>query len=243
MDNKTENLRARDQHRINRNFGPLLAHVRALFTASWGGLVPEVHLFCDSCGKHISSKADWICGYCDYDTRKNNSNTAYYSFLHKCVSCSTSAKAYLCPYCEAVNYLDTDKNTQHPARVISDIDSKPKVQIDPSEQKRREHLEQKEQLEREIEIAALNKRLVQLRASPEFKQEVSEQEKIQKGFSEFESKVLGVKMLERNERLKNSEVFKDDPEMLEMKNLALDAFVEEHGLTPTRFTKQENRTA
>jgi hypothetical protein len=222
----TRNLNGRRKHRVVRmaNFvyKPLLNLLGTKFTM---GVLCDQH----TCGKYIPSDAAWFCGYCDCNNTQGDAS----SFLDKCAMCGISPKSYICPHCTQINFLDEEPNSQKPARIVWSL--KPtEGHPDEKEQKHREFLESKEALEREIEIAALNKRLVRLKDSPEFKQEVSVREKLEKTFSDFDAQNMGIQMLERQRRREYAEEFQDEPEILEMKNLMLDAFVRRFGLTPNR---------
>jgi hypothetical protein len=112
---------------------------------------------------------------------------------------------------------------------------------DPVQERRKKHMDEKEELQQKIEIAALKKNLTQLEASPEFKRELSEYEKLEKQYSNYDAKIFGVQMLERSKRMEYAKMFRNDPDVLEMKNLAMDAFVEEFGLTPKRYVADQEK--
>jgi hypothetical protein len=238
MDSKTPNSTARSAYRIKRIIGFLSGPLRASITRSASDYIPPVHLFCDSCCKHISSNADWVCAYCD-NVHTVLASRGAYSFLNKCAFCDTSPKSFICPHrhCGVINVLHASSSKEPPARIVLRIEEE-KVPQASTEVSRLKHLEEKLKLEREIEIAALNKRLAQLKLSPEFKQEVSIREKQEKDYSNFSADKMGIQMLERKERAKIADECRDDLEMMEMRNLTLDAFVLSHGLEPARKTTQ-----
>lgn len=191
--------------------------------------ITNIQIFCPHCGKSIPRQQNWICGYCDGE----NTDQIFHPVIYKCSHCDQEPKSYICSHCEKTVFFDIDNDARHAARLA--VSKKPGIsRQDPLEEKKRAHILRKTELEQEIEITALNKRLAQLKLSPEFKEEVSAREKIGKEFSEFQQEVLGFRMLERNERARYAEEFKDDPEGFEDNNLALDDFLERQGLAPNR---------
>jgi len=93
--------------------------------------------------------------------------------------------------------------------------------------KRRKHtFSEKTELEQEIEITALTAKLARLKTSSEFKIEKSKQEALRESFTEHDAHMMGALMLADEERAKNIEQYKDDPEMLEKKELSLKAWLE-----------------
>ena len=194
-------------------------------------------MFCPHCDKHIPADMRWRCPYCDAEN-----DAAKHSLIEECGRCKREPKAYCCHHCNELIFLDSDNDASQPAVNAVVANKKPTPRSpDNRELKAQEHAERKEEIEREIEIAALNRRLVQLKSSPEFKQEASAQDKLQKDYSEHEAATMGVQMLERSERIKIFEECQDDPDISEMKNLTLDAFVEEHGLTPKRYSPENEK--
>jgi len=239
---KCNGIAARAAHAEIRKNAFIYGPFRVIQARSFGAYFPAVNLFCGECGKHISSKSDWICGYCGNDTKKALDNTNYYSFLNRCVACSMPPGSFICPHCDASNQLSNDRDDEHAARIIGaqvTAIKQPTNSISAAELKRRDHLEKKEELERQIEIALLNKRLKQLQDSPEFKDAVSAHEKIEKEFSDFDAERMGFQILERKRRTEIDDEYLDEPELREMKHLVLDAFMVEKGLTPNRGHKKK----
>jgi hypothetical protein len=100
------------------------------------------------------------------------------------------------------------------------------VEEDPLEKKRREQLEEREDLQHQIEVARLNERLQELKSSTAFKQEVSAMERLEKSFSEHDAHTMGVHIIAKRERALITEQFKDDPEMRERAEASLTNWLE-----------------
>ncbi|HWA85283.1 MAG TPA: zinc ribbon domain-containing protein [Opitutus sp.] len=184
-------------------------------------MLKPLRLFCEHCDKYVPSDMPWQCSHCNFE----NDRTRYYSFLNKCQECKRPPKSYVCPHCGTVNFLDKDQDSAHPARKSTRC-VLPEPVIDLREEKQRQHEDQKQDLVREIEITKLNARLAQLKASPEFQKELNAREKLEKSFSEHDAHVMGVYMIEKEQRAKHAERHKDDPEMLEKANESLGMWVE-----------------
>lgn len=80
------------------------------------GMTPTlgVDFFCTQCGKHISSRVAWMCGYCG---QSHNPRTDFIekTFLQTCRRCKKVPTAYLCHHCNAPFYLDEKHELGHPA--------------------------------------------------------------------------------------------------------------------------------
>lgn len=185
-----------------------------------GLTVKPVRLFCESCDKYVPSDMPWRCSHCDHD----NTKTKIYSFLNKCRECKRSPKSYVCPHCGSINFLDRDMNAAHPARKMPAY-VVPEPPPDEEEEKQRQHDNRKQDLEREIEITRLNARLAQLKTSAEFK-DVTAREALQKSFSEHDAHMMGTYIIEKEQRAKNAEQYKDEPELLSKANESLSLWVE-----------------
>lgn len=157
--------------------------------------------------------------------------TGRFSFLYRCENCKKAPNSYECPKCREPIFLNRQNDGRHPAIIQLIEELEPDAIL---EERRKAHQEQKEGLEHEIEITALSKQLAQLKLSPEFRKEVSAKEKIEKDFSEYDSEMMGVRMLERSLRLKYAVEFRGDPDLLDMKNEVMDEFVSKFGLPPNR---------
>jgi predicted RNA-binding Zn-ribbon protein involved in translation (DUF1610 family) len=225
----------------NTDYLPMSWGLRIIACAIWGGLcwliinlmygrlLPQFGLRCTQCGKFASADLKWVCGFCSSESTDERG----YSFIIRCETCRQETKAFICPHCEAINFIDADHEGKNAARFVGKGRPKPPT-VDVAIEKEREHRERKRELEREIEITALDRRLTKLKESPEFKQEVSEREKIEKGFSDYQASIMGIQLLERKRRLEYEKEFADDADLLEMQHLTLDAYVEKFGLTPNR---------
>src|ERR1017187_1359788 len=116
-----------------------LASLASICASSYGinTMLRPPKLFCPGCDKFISGEFGWICGYCD--TTNNNSRNAP-PFLRACKTCKREPKAYVCPHCEQLNFLDGDEDGKHPAKVPGM--EKPKTPAkDPSIERERKHRE------------------------------------------------------------------------------------------------------
>lgn len=183
-----------------------------------------VNLFCDHCSKHIPYDVPWKCGYCSEEQQTRSS--AWWGLLGHCLKCKSEAKAFICPHCQKVNYLDLDQDGSHPASIS--LNSAPEGVLPATlDLKRQAHLERKTELEHEIEITQLAAQLEALKASPIFKKEVAKKESIVERFSSFETHTMGVHMFAKQKRDEYEERFKDDSDLLEQANESLQAFVED----------------
>jgi hypothetical protein len=184
-----------------------------------------LRLFCERCDKCVPSDVRWVCGHCEHENRR----TKLYSFLNKCQSCEREPASYACPHCGATNALESDGSNGLPAKCFlapAEEPKKPAPEVDPRIKKKREHAERKEDLEQEIEITQLNVRLTQLKASSA-PIEQSPHAALEKSFSEYETHFMGVHMVAKEQRAKNAERYKDDPEMLERAQELVTRWLEE----------------
>lgn len=185
-----------------------------------------LRLFCERCDAYIPSDMVWVCSYCNFENRI----TQIYSFLNKCQNCKRPPKSYVCPRCTSVNFLDRDSDGSHPAwgahALPNAAPTAAMVEEDPLEKKRREQLEEREDLQHQIEVARLNERLQELKSSTAFKQEVSAMERLEKSFSEHDAHTMGVHIIAKRERALITEQFKDDPEMRERAEASLTNWLE-----------------
>lgn len=121
--------------------------------------------FCHNCGKRLSSKSEWMCGFCDGD----NKNTLYFSFLYRCSHCKAVPAAYECPHCGELTRLLPAGDLRHPARDI------PKPLPNETEQEARERRAKElaerqhaiEQLRLEAKIKDLDRQLKQMGEPPD----------------------------------------------------------------------------
>ena len=93
-------------------------------------------------------------------------------------------------------------------------------------QKKNEHNDRKEEIEREIEITRLNASLVELKASTQFQKAKSTREKLEESFSEHDAHVMGAQMIADEQRVKNAEKYKDDSNGLGMANESIAMWLE-----------------
>ena len=207
MAGRLPNLKARTQYKQRLLLGLVFKPLR---------------LFCEYCDKYIPSDMPWRCSHCDHA----NDRTKIYSFLNKCRECKRVPKSYACPHCSNVNFLDKDSNPSHPARSTME---RPPVETSAEEvrlQKKNEHNDRKEEIEREIEITRLNASLVELKASTQFQKAKSTREKLEESFSEHDAHVMGAQMIADEQRVKNAEKYKDDSNGLGMANESIAMWLE-----------------
>jgi hypothetical protein len=71
---------------------------------------------CTACGKSLSSQMVWVCGFCD---DQNVPSPNVFAFYQKCwnPNCRMQSKAFRCPHCHAVIFLDKDHDERHAAIV------------------------------------------------------------------------------------------------------------------------------
>lgn len=180
---------------------------------------------CEHCHQIVLSNTRWECGRCGNE----NERTRVYSFLNRCRSCRQPPKSYECPHCARINFLDEDRNSSTAARTIRRIEEPAPLAEpleDPRAAKRRMHEEQKEDVLREIEMAQLNARLAEVKAASEPPAKKNSRELLEESYSEHDTHSMAIHTIAREQRLKNAERFKDDPELLEMANESLQAWVE-----------------
>ena len=188
----------------------------------FGMVFKPLRLFCDHCDKYVPSDMPWRCSHCSHE----NERTRIHSFLNKCRNCKRSPKAYACPHCGQFNFLDTDREVAHPALPVGRPPAAEST-TDPRKEKLRERIEQKESLEHEIVIARLDAELKHIKESAEFKKEKSARESLEKSFSEHDAHMMGAHALAREQRRKNAETYKDDPELRTMADESVQHWLEQ----------------
>src|ERR1035438_8322723 len=80
-------------------WGGLFLLVAAL---PYGNILPPLGLFCGQCGKFTPADSKWVCGFCLAESTGERG----YSFVLKCEKCRQETKAFICPHCEAMNFVD-----------------------------------------------------------------------------------------------------------------------------------------
>lgn len=193
----------------------------------FGFIFKPLRLFCDHCDRYVPSDLVWQCGHCDH----TNTWSQFYSFLHKCQKCKRAPRSYGCPHCEKINFLDSTRSGSHPARkpptVHTEVPLPSEAAKDSvSERRKREYEERKEEIERAIVLEALNAKLTQLKASSEFRKQKTAREKLEESFNEHSAHVMGARIIAREQRVKNAETYKADPDLLSMANEAVDHWEE-----------------
>lgn len=193
--------------------------------ALFGLKFKALRLFCDHCDKYISSRTHWTCGHCDFE----NILTWKFSFLYKCARCKRPPASYSCPHCGKTNLLGQEGTESNQARLVCakvPVEKTPVPAESDGETKERLHQQRKTDIEREIEIAHLTAKLDQLRASSEFKKEVTLEERLRKDFSEHDANVMGIHRIAREQIKLNAERYADDPEERERADESVRAWVE-----------------
>ena len=206
----------------------------------WSIVLNIIDVYCPNCDKEILCFTRWRCGHCGNINGTKKNGAIVFPFLYRCSRCRHEPQAYICHHCQHPVFLNEKDDPTEPATMAFPTEPLT-TEPDPVQERRKKHMDEKEELQQKIEIAALKKNLTQLEASPEFKRELSEYEKLEKQYSNYDAKIFGVQMLERSKRMEYAKMFRNDPDVLEMKNLAMDAFVEEFGLTPKRYVADQEK--
>lgn len=221
-------------------FGSLIALAAYYFYKALNSNLANPY-FCTHCAKHIPHNIQWKCSDCD-----TVNDGAKFSLLKKCSQCKSTPKSYICHHCDKVVFLDSDRDDSRPATNVSwtgtrkpTEDAKPDSDVEEA----KEFTRSKTRFERQIALKELARQLAKLEASPEFKKEISDRERIEKDFDVYKAKTLGARTLERTQRLQAAELYKDDPELLEDHEEAIDAFVRARGLTPNRLSTSKKESA
>lgn len=198
-----------------------LAYKQRLF---FGAVLKPLRLFCDSCDSLVPSDMAWRCPHC----QNQNTKTRLYSFLTKCEHCKRSPKSFACPHCASINFLDEDMDGTKPAKSAGKVSvaapPTDEKEMSPEEQRRTEHEEKKAAIAREMELLELTAKLTRMKealATPK-----SARERLEKSFSEHEASSMAIHAIAKEQREKNAEKYKDDPDMLEMANESLANWVE-----------------
>jgi hypothetical protein len=198
-----------------------------------GFVLKPLRLICDSCDKSVFSDMHWECGYCGHA----NIRTKIYSFLTKCRECKRPPKSYVCPHCEVLNFLDEDNDGAHsaraPAKDITPLDPalspnqiKAASEKASADAQSKERAAQKAQLRHEIEVAQLNAQLAELKASADLGKEKPIREKLEESFSTHDAQAMGALTIAREQKMKNAERFKDDPDLQAMADESVDSWLE-----------------
>jgi hypothetical protein len=187
--------------------------------------VSPLHVSCGNpeCQKTVPSDMKWYCGFCDFSNRR----TGLFSFLNKCQECGKSPKAYLCPHCQEMNFLDKDMDASNPARLFIEARKGPPKESMPQEsaraKKRREHSEQIEDIKQEIEKEEHLAKLAQVRAPVDPNKDKTPRERLKEMILARVGKDTNLASVIREVRKEEAEKCKDDPEGLEDLRISLDS--------------------
>jgi hypothetical protein len=167
----------------------------------------------------------WNCGYCDFPNRR----TSLFSFLNKCQECGKEPKAYLCPSCEEINFLDRDMDASNPARLFVEAKKLPakEAQENPRAKKRREHAEKIEDIRQDIEREEHLAKLAQVKAPSDPHKDKTPRERLKEMVKARLGKHTDLASVIKELRKEEAERCKDDPDGLEDANVALDFIKEE----------------
>lgn len=190
--------------------------VAAFYALSFRNLAKS--LFCPHCDKHIEKFGRWRCGHCDHENERGFTTT----FLNKCGYCEREPKAYVCNHCEKQIQLAAGE-ARHPARSAVKVTA---TAQDPTDESRKVHADKKEEIQREIEILELKRRLAVVMASPEFERAKAKSNTIREKFEAFKAEKMDILTLRREVE---SEIAKTtDPAAQEELRLLFKMFYEEH---------------
>ena len=211
-----------------RRFPNIEARARFRVRMVLGGkLFRPLRLFCDHCDKYVPSDMVWECAHCDYV----NAFTNIFSFLNRCSRCKRVPRAYCCPHCDRVNFLDGARGGDYAAKQYVQPGAKePEVAPpDPREIRSQNHEDEKTEMLRKIEIGLLKRKLTQIEASFEFQKERTHQEKLRERFDKKLDKHLAFDMLKKQLASEYAEALKD-AEFKERMDLVLNELAAEEGL-------------
>jgi len=121
---------------------------------------------CPHCGKHLDTRDDWMCGYCD-TVNKENALGLRKHMLDGCGNCSRKAQSMVCQHCHGAVCLNADGDIRHPAQRVEKKGTpptriiptfvkptrvSPMVVVDPQKEKLESLRREKQQIEQETEI-------------------------------------------------------------------------------------------
>jgi hypothetical protein len=136
-----------------------------------------------------------------------------------------------------LNFLDEDNDGAHsaraPAKDITPLDPalspnqiKAASEKASADAQSKERAAQKAQLRHEIEVAQLNAQLAELKASADLGKEKPIREKLEESFSTHDAQAMGALTIAREQKMKNAERFKDDPDLQAMADESVDSWLE-----------------
>jgi hypothetical protein len=116
---------------------------------------PRPGFNCPCCGKYLTGKEPWICGYCNH---KNHPIGWWQSVAHHCENCPNIPKSLRCYHCEQVFCLDKSEDAGHPANAIGKpgqqtaVPQPPPAALDPLDERMRDAERRKEAFEKEMKV-------------------------------------------------------------------------------------------
>jgi ribosomal protein S27AE len=197
----------------------------------------EIKCFCPRCGKFISSETEWICGYCDFHNKDRweptfadllkigiTAKMPSHSFLSGCVKCHKEPDCLICPHCQKLSAISSQRNEKYAARIYQL--EKPKETVEESRQRR--DLEKELKLH-DITVTRLDLELAEL--DKEYKRHTAEPKRkktLEEDLDESAEHVLSVHELYEKKRMKAREIWRENPDLLERVELFLGKWRDDH---------------
>jgi len=120
---------------------------------------------CPRCGKDINTNTPWECGF----QGCKNLNVDEFPFVRECEHCHYIPKAYMCHHagCNKPIFLTTDRQEMHAARRLENLELPVKiVVIDPTKDKALMQKDQIGDLEHELGVETLRKKIEIVKKMP-----------------------------------------------------------------------------
>ena len=176
----------------------------------------------DSCKKTIMTNTPWVCGFC----KAANKNVDDFPFIHRCQHCGAEPKAYKCHHCGELIFLADDQLKANHAFCLGTEVKEVPPPPEPDEialQKR-----EVQDLRHQIVLTRLNAELKKQKRIEESLKKKNPEEEAEESLAKHVAKDIAVFSAARRVRLKYTEEFKDDSDLVEKINLSVDQFLEEH---------------
>lgn len=192
-------------------------------------MASPLSIVCGECSQWIPSDTPWCCGACNF----LNMRARYFSLLNKCRNCKCSPGSFICPHCNALNFLDSTYTTLHPARLRGG--ESPAAAPSSSELRNERVLMrqfEKEEMEHQILLTQLAARL-QKEKSEASSRELTD-ESLKQSLIHHETALFSIQRIAKARKEALSEELSDDEDLLKRAHEAIDDWVDlemaKHGL-------------
>ena len=178
-----------------------------------------IKLRCPQCWNFVRTNTPWVCGFC----LRNNEHADEFPVINRCEHCGAEPRAYQCHHCQQLIYLTEDRLNRNFATCLNP----PGQAAPPPEDEMTLLRKEKEKLEHEIAMTELTAKLEAGKQRLEFGKKKSPREEIEESFAKYDARVMGKEEFARKQRAIYAERYKDDRDMLDRANEALNDWLRE----------------